>query len=144
MLNGGNPFYEAAQNIVNAAQNEDYSGWKSAENTKNRFWLLENITNPSYAGFRNFYYDYHMKGLDIMYDTPDKGRAAILSSLEYLQKIKESRPGLIFLQIIADSKRDEFVNVFSEGLATEKSAAVKILNEIDPANAMTYQKILQK
>ena len=144
MLNGGNPYYEAANNIVNTAQNENYTGWKSSENTKNRFWLLENITNPSYSGFRSFFYEYHLKGLDVMYETPEKGRAAILSSLGYLQKIKQSRPGLLFLQIIADSKRDELVNVFSEGLATEKSAAVKILNEIDPANAMTYQKILQK
>ena len=79
-----------------------------------------------------------------MYETPEKGRAAILSSLGYLQKIKQSRPGLLFIQIIADSKRDELVNVFSDGLATEKTSAVKILNEIDPANAMTYQKILQK
>jgi hypothetical protein len=144
MLNGGNPFYEAALNIVNTAQNTTYTGWKSSENTKNRFWLLENITNPSYAGFRSFYYEYHLKGLDVMYESPEKGRQTILTSLNYLQKIKQSRPGLLFLQIIADSKRDELVNVFSEGLATEKTAAVKILNEIDPANAMTYQKILQK
>lgn len=144
MLNGGNPYYEAAQNVVNTAQNENYTGWKSSENTKNRFWLLENITNPSYSGFRSFYYEYHLKGLDVMYETPEKGRAAILSSLGYLQRIKQSRPGLLFIQIIADSKRDELVNVFSEGLATEKTSSVKILNEIDPANAMTYQKILQK
>lgn len=144
MLNGGNPYYEAALVIVNTAQNTSYAGWKSSENTKNRFWLLENITNPSYAGFRNFYYEYHLKGLDVMYEFPEKGRQTILTSLNYLQKIKQSRPGLLFLQIIADSKRDELVNIFSEGLATEKSAAVKILNEIDPANAMTYQRILQK
>lgn len=144
MLNGGNPYYEAALNIVNAAQNTNYTGWKSSENTRNRFWLLENLTNPSYAGFRSFYYEYHLKGLDVMYEFPEKGRQTILATLEYLQKIKQSRPGLLFLQIIADSKRDELVNIFSDGLATEKTAAVKILNEIDPANAMTYQKILQK
>jgi hypothetical protein len=143
-LNGGNPYYEAALNIVNAAQSTDYSGWNSAEGTRNRFWLLENLTNPSYSGIRNFYYEYHMKGLDIMYETPEKGRQVILSTLDYLQQVKQSRPGLLILQIIADSKRDEFVNIFSEGVATEKSNAVKILNEIDPSNAMTYQKILQK
>ncbi|MCU0371390.1 MAG: DUF4835 family protein, partial [Bacteroidales bacterium] len=61
-----------------------------------------------------------------------------------LRQIKQSRPGLVMLQVIADSKRDELVNVFSEGVATEKTNAVKVLNEIDPANAMTYQKIIQK
>ena len=79
-----------------------------------------------------------------MYELPEKGRQTILSSLSYLQQVKQARPGLLILQIIADSKRDEFVNIFSEGVPTEKSNAVKILNEIDPSNAMTYQKILQK
>jgi hypothetical protein len=144
MLNGGNPYFEAALNVVNAAQSSGYKGWSSSEGTKNRYWLLENITNPSYSGVRNFYYEYHRQGLDIMYEEPEKGREAIFNSLSYLQQVKQSRPSLLILQIIADSKRDEFVNVFSEGVATQKSNAVKILNEIDPSNAMTYQKIIQK
>lgn len=142
-LNGGNPYYEAALSIVNAASTSSYAGWNSAEGNKNRFWLVENLTNPAYTGIRSFYYDYHMKGLDIMYEKPEEGRKAILQSLGYLQQVKQSRPGLFFLQIISDAKRDEFVNIFSEGLPTEKTNAVKILNELDPSNAMTYQKIIQ-
>ncbi len=92
MLNGGNPYYEAALNIVNTAQNENYTGWKSSENTKNRFWLLENITNPSYAGFRSFYYEYHLKGLDIMYETPEKGRASH-SFISWITCKRSSNPG---------------------------------------------------
>jgi hypothetical protein len=141
---GGDPYYEAALNIVNLAQNTSYKGWKSFESTKNRYWLLENITNPSYAGIRNFYYEYHIKGLDVMYENPDNGRKTILQTLKYLQEVKRARPGLVILQVIADAKRDELVNVFSEGSATEKMEAVNILKEIDPSNTMTYQKILQK
>jgi hypothetical protein len=144
MLNGGSPYYEAALNVVNAAQSSGYKGWSSSEGTKNRYWLLENITNPSYSGIRNFLYEYHRQGLDIMYEEPEKGRETILNSLSYLQQVKQSRPSLLILQIISDAKRDEFVNLFSEGVATQKSSAVKILNEIDPSNAMTYQKIIQK
>jgi len=144
ILNGGDPYYEAALNIANSAQSSGYKGWSSAEDTRNRFWLLENITNPSYSGLRNFFYEYHRQGLDIMYEEPEKGRAAILSSLSYLQAVKQSRPSLLILQIISDSKRDEYVNIFSEGVPNERSNAVKILNEIDPSNAMSYQKILNK
>jgi hypothetical protein len=143
MLNGGDPYYEAAQNIVNSAQTSGYSGWGSAEGTKNRYWLLENITNPSYSGLRSFFYEYHREGLDIMHEEPEKGREAILSTLSYLQQVKQSRPSLLILQVISDTKRDEYVNVFSEGIPTQKSNAVKLLNEIDPSNAMTYQKIIQ-
>jgi hypothetical protein len=144
MLNGGDPYYEAASSIVNSAQSSGYAGWNSSEGTKNRYWLLENLTNPSYSGIRSFYYEYHMQGLDIMYEKPEEGRANILKTISNLQQVKQSRPSLLILQIISDSKRDEFVNVFSEGIPTEKSNAVKILNEFDPSNAMTYQKILQK
>lgn len=144
IMDGGDPYYEAALNIVNSAQSSGYKGWSSAEGVRNRYWLLENLTNPSYSGIRSFYYEYHLKGLDIMYEEPEKGRAAILETLSYLQQVKQSRPSLLILQIISDSKRDEFVNIFSEGAPTEKSNAVKLLNEIDPSNAMSYQKILQK
>ena len=144
IMDGGDPYYEAALNIVNSAQSSGYKGWSSAEGVRNRYWLLENLTNPSYSGIRSFYYEYHLKGLDIMYEEPEKGRAAILETLSYLQQVKQSRPSLLVLQIISDSKRDEFVNIFSEGAPTEKSNAVKLLNEIDPSNAMSYQKILQK
>lgn len=144
IMEGGNPYYEAASMIVNSAQSSNYTGWKSAEGTRNRFWLHENLTNPSYAGVRQFLYEYHRLGLDVMYEKPEDGRAVILNSLEYLQKVKQARPGLLILQIISDSKRDEYVNVFSEGTPTEKTNAVKFLNEIDPSNAMTYQKIIQK
>ena len=144
VMEGGDPYYEAAQNIVNLAQNTNYKGWKSFENTKNRYWLVENLTNPSYAGIRRFYYEYHLKGLDIMYDNAENGRKAILQTLRYLEEVKKARPGLIILQVICDSKRDEFVNIFSEGSSVEKTESVNILKEIDPSNTMTYQKILQK
>jgi hypothetical protein len=144
LLNGGDPYYETAQTIVSTAQSSNFPGWKSAEGTRNRFWLLENLTNSSYSGIRSFYYEYHLKGLDIMYEKPEDGRKVILATLEYLQKIKQSRPSLLMLQVISDSKRDEFVNVFSEGTPSEKTNAVKFLNEIDPSNAMSYQKIIQK
>lgn len=141
---GGSPFYETAQNIMNVAQNSAYKGWKSYESQKNRYWLLENLTNASYSGIRSFYYDYHMKGMDMMYEDPVKARTEIINSLKYLQQIKKSRPSLLFLQVISDAKRDELVSIFQEGSGVEKSQAVALLKEIDPANSLTYQKILQQ
>jgi hypothetical protein len=140
---GGDPFYEEALNIVSTAQNTDYSGWKSGEDIRNRYWLLENITNPSYSGVRQFIYEYHRMGMDKMFDDATSARPAILNSLKYLQTVKRSRPGLLILQVISDAKRDEIVNIFSEGSSTEKIDAVNVMKDIDPANTMTYQKIVQ-
>lgn len=140
---GGNHAFEAAQNVVNAAQNSNFVGWKAYDSQRNRYWLLENITNPSYAPLRKFYYEYHRLGLDVMYDNPDGGRQAILKTLNYLKEVKQVRAGLFLLQIIADAKRDEIVNVFSEGSSVEKNNALEVMKVVDPANVQDYKKITQ-
>ena len=141
-LNGGSQFFQVAQNIVNVAQNSSNKGWRYTENRKNRYWLVENLTNPAYDPIHKFFYEYHLKGLDMMYEDPDKGRANILKSLNYLQETKRQRAGLLILQLIADAKRDEIVNVFSKGSTAEKSQAVTIMKDLDPSHSSTYQKIL--
>ena len=42
---GGTPFFNKAQSIVNNSLNLPAKGWKSFENERNRYWLLENILN---------------------------------------------------------------------------------------------------
>jgi hypothetical protein len=141
-LYGGTPYYEKAENIVNAAQNSSESGWKSFESQKNRFWLVENIMNPSYQQVRKFMYEYHRLGLDVMSEESNKGRAAILKSIDYLVKVKDGWPNLFILQLMMDAKSDEFINIFSEGSATEKTRAVNMFKKLDPANSSKYEDIL--
>lgn len=141
---GGTEFYEVAQNIVNAAQNAPYPGWKAFESNKNRYWLLENLTNNTYRDLRTFFYEYHRTGLDAMADSPEQGRSAISSSLNLLKNVYDERPGLMALRLIIDAKRDEIINVFSEGNPREKADAQNIMKEIDAANASSYSKITQR
>jgi hypothetical protein len=54
---------------------------------------------------------------------------------------KKPDPYLFLLQIVFDAKKDEFVNIFSESFAEEKSRILKILKEIDPSNSRKYEKI---
>ncbi|MEE4256134.1 MAG: DUF4835 family protein [Bacteroidales bacterium] len=142
-LYGGTPYFEKAENIVNAAQTSGQTGWKSFESQKNRFWLVENFMNPSYQPIRKFMYEYHRQGLDVMYDDANKGRAAILKSMQYLEQVKEGWPNLFIMQLIIDAKSDEFINVFSEGSATEKTRAMNILKKLDPANSSKYDEIMK-
>lgn len=142
-LNGGKPYFEAAQQIVNNAQSSSQPGWKAFDGNKNRYWMAENMTNNSYAGLHQFLYEYHRLGLDLMSEKPDEGRAAILRSLGYLQAIHSSYPTCFFLQLIVEAKREEIINVFSQGTQQEKTQAVNIMKEIDPAQSSTYETILQ-
>ena len=142
-LNGGQPFFEAAQQIVNNAQSSSQIGWKAFDGNKNRYWMAENMTNNSYAPLRQFMYEYHRLGLDVMSEKPDQGRAAILNALQHLQTVHSTYPTCFFLQLITEAKRDEIINVFSEGEQKEKTQAVNIMKQIDPSQSSRYDAILQ-
>ena len=142
-LNGGQPYFEAAQQIVNNAQSSSQAGWKAFDGNKNRYWMVENMTNNSYAPLRKFMYEYHRLGLDVMSEKPDEGRAAILNSLEYLQAVHSTYPTCFFLQLIVEAKRDEIINVFSQGTQQEKTQATNIMKQIDPSQSSRYDGILQ-
>ncbi|GAP44549.1 hypothetical protein TBC1_12357 [Lentimicrobium saccharophilum] len=141
--NGGSPYFAKAQNIVNMGQNAREKGWKAFEGQKNRYWLIENLTNPTYSSVREASYRYHRLGLDLMADDVEAGRAAINESLELLRKANRERPGLFILQLFLEAKRDELVNIYSQASPMDKTKAVNILKEIDPASASKYQRILE-
>ena len=141
--NGGSPYYAKAQNIVNMGQNAREKGWKAFESQKNRYWLVENLTNPAYSSVREAMYRYHRHGLDIMSDDVEAGRAGINESLELLRKANRERPGLFILQLFLEAKREELINIYSQASPMDKTKAVNILKEIDPANSNRYQKILE-
>lgn len=143
-LFGGSPYFAVAENIVNAAQNSAESGWKAFEDPNNRYWLLENYTNNTYSDLRKFLYEYHRNGLDMMSEDAAKGRSNISNSLNFLKSVYDEKPGLFSLQLMIDAKRDEIVNVFSEGNPKELTDAQTIMKEIDPANSSTYSKIGQR
>jgi len=140
---GGSEYFQKAQTIVNNSQNAREKGWKAYESERNRYWLVENILNKSYSGFRSCTYQYHRQGLDLMADRAPEGRAAIAESLKSIQKVFRSRPSLYILQVFFDAKSDEMVNVFSKSFPDEKNRVSVILNECDPSNGSKYEKILK-
>ena len=143
-LEGGTPYFEKAQAIVNNSQNLPVKGWKSFESERNRYWLLENIMNKSYSDFRRCMYNYHRNGLDLMSQRAEEGRANIAESLRDLQKVFRKRPSTYILQMFFDAKSDELVNVFTKSYPDEKARVLAILNEIDPSNGNKYTKISEQ
>ena len=99
--------------------------------------------NNAYTELRKFNFEYHRKGLDMMADNAYEGRSSISQSLVYLQNVHEQRPGLFALQLMIDAKRDEIINIFSEGNPREKTDAANIMKDVDPANSSKYSKISQ-
>jgi len=141
---GGSPYFEKAQSIVNLAQSAREPGWKAFESMKNRYWLSENLNNSSYSNIRKANYQYHRRGLDLMYDNVENGRQGIMEALELLQRAHREKPRLFMMQLFMEAKRDEFINIFSDAAPMDKTKAVNILKEIDPSHANDYQKIISQ
>lgn len=143
-MNGGSPYFDKCQNIINLCQTDKEPGWKSYESGQaNRYWILENLNNPSYSEFHEFLYNYHRLGLDVMADSPDAGRAVIAESLRLLQNINSQRSGLYLMQIIIQSKSTEIINIFKNGTQGEKTQVAAIMKLLDPANASKYDVLTQ-
>lgn len=140
---GGTVYYEKAQQIVQDAQSSAEPGWKAFENMKNRYWLTENLLNPQYRPIRECIYEFHRKGLDVMYDDVESGRTNIAESLKLLQQANRTKPGSFLLRLYLDSKRDEIIKIFSEGSPNIKTEVVNIMKDIDPANSDKYSAILK-
>lgn len=136
---GGTEFFKKAQTIVNNAQNSGRTGWRSYESEDNRYWLVENVLNKSYASFRSCMYNYHRNGLDIMSDRTQEGRSTIATALKDIQKVFRRKSTAYILQIFFDAKSNELNNIFSESYSDERTRVLTILNEVDPSN--DYAKI---
>ena len=141
-LYGGDPFFKMADQIVMSSQNAMEAGWKAFDDNKNRYWLCENMTNAAYKPLRQYAYEYHRLGIDMMSTKQEEGRAAITKSLTYIQKMYSEKPNLFFLQILNDTKRNEWKSVYTAGNQQEKTKAINILREVDPANASEDEEIL--
>lgn len=141
-LNGGAPYYDKCQSITSLCQSASEPGWQSFESGQNnRYWLLENLTNGTYSKVHDFLYNYHRLGLDVMSESPDAGRAVIFESLRMLQQVYKQKSNLVIIKYIVAAKSDEIVNIFKEGLASEKTQVVSIMKQLDPSNSSKYDAI---
>ena len=139
--NGGTPFYNKCQNVISSAPSGE-SGWSSSsKERRNRYWLLESLSNPSYETLRKFLYQYHRLGLDVMHKSVDEGVEQILANLELLKALNSTYSNNAGIAIFCMTKANEFVNVFSGASPENKAKAVAILRVIDPSNIDKYDKL---
>ncbi|MGZ3750943.1 MAG: type IX secretion system protein PorD [Mucilaginibacter sp.] len=138
---GGTPYFNAAQSVVINAQSASYKGWKAFDGNTNRYWLTENLNNKAYVVLREFVYDYHRNGLDVMSENSGKGRKAITDLLPSLSQVDRQRTGSMYPLIFFTAKSDELVSIFSKADSREKAEAFNVLSQIDPANGNKYLEI---
>ena len=132
---GGQPFFETAQQVVQAVDVSKYSGWDS-KGGRNRYWFMENHINSAYAPLREAYYNYHRLGLDMMTKDQPKARQAIIAALQNLQEVHKRNTSLLSMQQFIDVKIQEIVSIFNPAPDQEKKQVYDLIKDISPINVV--------
>ena len=142
---GGSDVLERCMNLVNNAQNLEFTGWKSFDNDRNRFAIINDYLDGAMQPFRQLQYDYYRKGLDEMAENADRGRAEVTTAIENdLKKCHEDKPQSMLPQIWTDYKRDELANIYKgKGTQKEKESVYEILFSINASQNNAWEKIKQ-
>lgn len=142
--NGGDLYFEKANNVVTMAQSSGESGWKAFEDNKNRSAVLSAFTDKATSSIRTLMYNYHRKGLDEMVLSPDKGKAVITESLGILKSIYDVAPMSVVLSMFKDAKLDELVSVYSKSNVSERQAVYELLYPLYPTEGQRLNQIKEE
>ena len=142
---GGTDILQRCMYLVNNAQDLGFPGWKSFEDSRNRFAIINDYLDEAMKPFRQLQYDYYRKGLDEMANNVERGRTEISTALESgLKKAHEDKPLSMLPQIWTDYKKDELANIYKgKGTQKEKQAVYDILFGINASQNTTWEKIKQ-
>ncbi len=138
---GGSRHFSMAQQIVNNAQNVSFRGWKAFEDSRNRYWLVDNVLHQSFRPFRELLYTYHRLGLDVMYDDFPKGRESVIDALKALRTVHQIKPLSYNAQVFFLAKHSEIINVFSKAPAPERNEVYGVVEILDPGNLSRYNRL---
>ena len=140
---GGEDILQRCLNLVNNAQNLNFTGWKAFDNDRNRFAFINDYMEGAMKPFRQLQYDYYRSGLDEMATNAERGRTNITTTIENnLKKVHEDKPLSLLPQIWTDYKKDELSNIYKgPGTQEERQSVYEILFAINASQSNAWDKI---
>lgn len=140
---GGTDVLQRCLVLVNNAQNLGFTGWKSFEDNRNRFAIINDYMDESLKPFRQLQHDYYRKGLDEMANNSERGRTEITAALENdLQQAHENKPLSLLPQIWTDYKKDELSSIYKgKGTQKEKQRIYDLLMGLNASQNNSWELI---
>ncbi len=140
-LNGGEPYFDTAKQIVNTASSSGSRGWKSTDGNQSRFRFNDALISQVYKEFHTVMYDYHRLGLDTMTQSQRDAKINIAGSIAILKGINDRRPNSFLLRTFFDAKADEIQNIFTDGPGIDIATLVNNLNRMAPTKRSNWAEI---
>lgn len=139
-LKGGESYFQRVQNIVNnAPDSRELAGWKAFDGQRNRYWLMENLTNARYTLIHDAMYGYFRQGLDQFYEKETTARKSVLNALQQLNTLNSEIPNSMFINFFFQGRNQELARMFKKAPPEEKTQALDMLSRLDVANANQYK-----
>lgn len=143
-LRGGDPYFQRAQNIVNnAPDGREIIGWKAFDGQRNRYWLMENLTDSKYALVHDAMYNYYRLGLDNMYEHENDARAAVLDAVMQFNTLNNDQQNSMIIPFFFQGKSSEIVKIFKKARPDERQRVQEIMSRLDISNANLYKQELK-
>jgi hypothetical protein len=143
-LRGGDSYFQKAQNIINnAPDGRDIVGWKAFDGQRNRYWLIENLTDSKYSMIHEAMYNYYRLGLDNMYENENDARAAVLDAIGQINTLNNDQQNSMIVPFFFEGKSTEIVKIFRKAPPDEKQRVQEMMSRLDIENANLYKQELK-
>jgi len=143
-MRGGDPYFKKALNIVNSApEGRGIEGWKPFDGMRNRYVLVDNLTNSRFSLIHEAIYSYYRSGLDQFYADEQAGREGISNALTSLTSLNKDNPNTMVMNFFFQGKGTELVNIFKKAEPDTKTRAREMLVKLDITNVSSYNSELK-
>ncbi|MEP6646208.1 MAG: DUF4835 family protein, partial [Saprospiraceae bacterium] len=94
-----------------------------------------------FKSFKEAWYNYHRKSLDVMHQNPGLALATMVDALKEVDKTNAAYPNSIGVLMFVSAKSDEIVDILKNGDRVQKNAVYDIMRKLDPSNSGKYNAI---
>lgn len=139
---GGSPFFNRALDVLELAQTANHPGWgRTIGSQRNRYGLIQDLTNPGYEELRSAIYQYHRLGLDQFTLDEEGARAQILDALSRIRHAKQNTSRNLLFDMFFDTKYREIVAAFIDADSQTRLEAYNLLTAADPGHSGEYERL---
>lgn len=129
---GGTSCFRNMELIVASGQSYGWKGWER-RNNRNRPAIAAVFNDGAMEGYREMWFEYHRRGLDILDANGEPGSGKMLPSIRFLSDLQTKRPASVLIKLFGDAKLEEMVTVLSRVDAPERKQAYEALLKLYPA-----------
>lgn len=143
--NGGTPYFEMANDIINYSRSaaNPGKGWEpNTQGIYSRVQLVDELLNPKFEPFRRAVHTYYYRGLDSLFGKKERALKRMYSAIDNIRNLmlKINQPSLA-VRTFFDTKymeiAESFLDYSKEDIYTE-------LAKIDPVHQSTYEEYADK